>query len=76
MGKGSEGAGTTGGCGRRRACAVAATGALAILALALGVAYGPELWGSSPTGMPSEPGRTPRGRSRPWPWGRSSSPRS
>lgn len=45
MGKGSEGAGTTGGCGRRRACAVAATGALAILALALGVAYGPELWG-------------------------------
>ena len=45
MGEGSEGAGTTGGYGRRRACAVAATGALATLALALGVAYGPELWG-------------------------------
>lgn len=45
MGEGSEGAGTTGGYGRRRACAVAATGALATLALALGVAYGPKLWG-------------------------------
>lgn len=29
---------------RRRACAVAAVGALVLLALVLGVAYGPELW--------------------------------
>ncbi|HJA29323.1 MAG TPA: VTT domain-containing protein [Candidatus Olsenella pullicola] len=45
MSEGSEEARTTAGGRRRRACAVAATAALAVLALALGVAYGPELWG-------------------------------